>query len=52
MKEIRMVKILGVLSLSIPLINWGKEVVEERRMMEKTPRQDLTTTFHRIQRPL
>ena len=43
---------LGEPNFSIPLINWGKEVVEESRMMEKTPREDLMTTFHRIQRPL
>jgi hypothetical protein len=52
MKEARMVKILGERSLSIPLINWGKAVVEESKMMEKTPREDLMTTFHKIQRPL
>ncbi len=52
MKEARIVKILGEPNLSIPLINLGKEVVEESKMMEKTPREDLMTTFHRIQRPL
>jgi len=36
----------------MPLINWGKEVVEESRITEKTPRQDLMTAFHRIHRPL
>jgi hypothetical protein len=52
MKEASIVKILGEPNLSIPLINWGKEVVEESRMIEKTPKHDLMTTFHRIQRPL
>ena len=47
-----MVKILGEPNLSIPLINWGKEVVEESKMIEKTPKHDLMTTFHKIQRPL
>jgi hypothetical protein len=47
-----MVKILGEPSFSMPLINWGKEVVEESRMIEKTPKQDLITTFHRIHNPL
>jgi hypothetical protein len=36
----------------MPLINWGKEVVEESKIIEKTPKHDLMTTFHRIQRPL
>jgi hypothetical protein len=36
----------------MPLINWGKEVVEESKITEKTPRHALMTTFHRIQRPL
>jgi hypothetical protein len=52
MKEIKTVKILGIPNFSIPLINWGKEVVEESKMMENNPKQDLTTTFHKIQRPL
>jgi hypothetical protein len=52
MNEIKMVKILGEPNFSIPLISLGKEVVEESKMMENTPRQDLATTFHRIQRPL
>jgi hypothetical protein len=52
MNEVSMVNIFGEPNFSIPLINWGKEVVEESRMMEKTPKQDLMTTFHRIQRPL
>jgi hypothetical protein len=47
-----MVKILGEPNFSIPLINWGNEVVEESKIMEKTPKHDLMTTFHRIQRPL
>ena len=46
------VKILGEPSLSIPLINRGKEVVEASKMMEKTPREDLTITFHNIHKPL
>jgi hypothetical protein len=52
MKEASMVKILGEPNLSIPLINWGKEVVEESKITEKTPREDLITTFQRIQSPL
>jgi hypothetical protein len=36
----------------MPLTNWGKEVVEESKIAEKTPKHDLMTTFHRIQRPL
>jgi len=52
MKEVSTVKILGEPNLSIPLINCGKEVVEESKIMEKTPREDLIITFHRIQRPL
>jgi hypothetical protein len=52
MKEVSMVKIFGEPNFSIPLINWGKEVVEESKIIEKTPKQDLITTFHRIQRPL
>ena len=44
-------KILGEPNLSIPLINCGKVVVEESKIMEKTPREDLMITFHRIQRP-
>jgi hypothetical protein len=51
MKEVIMVKIFGEPSFSIPLINWGKEVVEESKIMEKNPRHDLMTTFHKIQRP-
>jgi hypothetical protein len=47
-----MVKILGEPNFSMPLINWGKEVVEESKITEKTPRHDLMTTFHKIQRPL
>jgi hypothetical protein len=43
---------LGEPNFSIPFINWGKEVVEESKMIEKTPKHDLITTFHRIQRPL
>jgi hypothetical protein len=50
-KEASTVKILGEPNRSIPLSNWGKEVVEESRMMEKTPREDLITAFHKIQRP-
>jgi hypothetical protein len=46
------VKILGEPSLSIPLIKRGKEVVEASKRMEKTPREDLTITFHNIHRPL
>ena len=45
-------KILGEPNFSMPLINWGKEVVEESKIIEKTPKHDLITTFHRIQRPL
>ena len=52
MKEASIVKIFGEPNLSIPLINCGKEVVEESKMMEKTPKQDLITTFQSIQRPL
>jgi hypothetical protein len=52
MKEVIMVKIFGEPNLSMPLINWGKEVVEESKIIEKTPKHDLMTTFHRIQRPL
>jgi hypothetical protein len=52
MKEVSMVKILGEPNLSIPLINWGNVVVEESKIIEKTPKQDLMTTFHKIQRPL
>jgi hypothetical protein len=52
MNEATIVKILGEPNRSIPLINWGKEVVEESRITEKTPRHDLMTTFHKIQRPL
>jgi hypothetical protein len=52
MKETSTVKILGEPNFSIPLINCGKEVVEESKMMEKTPREDLMITFQRIQRPL
>ena len=47
-----MVKIFGEPNFSIPLINWGKEVVEESKIIEKTPKHDLITTFHRIHRPL
>jgi hypothetical protein len=52
MKEVSIVKILGEPNFSIPLINWGKVVVEESKMIEKTPKDDLITTFHKIQRPL
>jgi hypothetical protein len=52
MKEVRIVRILGEPNFSIPLINLGKDVVEESKIIENTPRDDFTTTFHNIQRPL
>jgi hypothetical protein len=48
---VSIVKILGEPNFSMPLISWGKEVVEESRMIEKTPKHDLMTTFHKIHRP-
>jgi hypothetical protein len=51
MKEVSTVKILGIPNFSIPLINWGKEVVEESKIIAKTPKHDLMTPIHRIQKP-
>jgi hypothetical protein len=49
---VSIIKILGEPNFSMPRIIWGKEVVEESKITEKTPRQDLMITFHRTQRPL